>query len=197
MKYASAVKKILTEELENPSEAFVRFFASQIYDGRITQSVLEQFTEIVRDARAQFVNERVDERLKSALTANAPRALENIEPDDSEEERESGPSDKEGLETTADEMEGFNIVRAIAREAVPVSRIAMRDTKTYFGVLLDDNNRKPICRLWFNRKQWYLGLFEGKAEERVAISSVDEIFTYANRIKATILEYESAAENTV
>ena len=50
LKYTGAIKKILEEELKNPSEPFVRFFASQIYDGRLTQPVIEQFTEIVKEA---------------------------------------------------------------------------------------------------------------------------------------------------
>jgi hypothetical protein len=32
-----------------------------------------------------------------------------------------------------------------------------RDSKTYFGVLLDDNNRRPIARLWFTGSNQYLG----------------------------------------
>ncbi|QDT99004.1 type I restriction endonuclease [Gimesia aquarii] len=41
LKYAGAIKKILQEELKNPSEAFVRFITNQVYDGRLTQPVIE------------------------------------------------------------------------------------------------------------------------------------------------------------
>ena len=76
LKYAGAVKQILERELDNPSETFVRFFAAQIYDGRITQNVLEQFTGIVAEARAQFISEQVNERLKSALSAGEAKERE-------------------------------------------------------------------------------------------------------------------------
>ena len=45
--------------------------------------------------------------------------------------------------TTDDEVEGYNIVKAICREVVDVKRIAIRDTKSYCGILLDNNNASP------------------------------------------------------
>ncbi|MEZ6935173.1 hypothetical protein [Aeromonas sp. S19(2024)] len=88
-------------------------------------------------------------------------------------------------------MEAFNIVKAILRQKFDVSRIAPRDTQSYFGVLLDDNNRKPLCRLHFNSKQKYLGLFdEEKKETRHPISSIDEIFTLADKLLSTTAVYE-------
>lgn len=41
----------------------------------------------------------------------------------------------------------------------------MRDSKSYCAILLDNNNRKPVCRLWFNRSQYYLGLFDEQKNE--------------------------------
>ena len=40
--------------------------------------------------------------------------------------------------TTQEEIEGSQIIKAILREVLPASRIAFRDTQSYFGVLLDD-----------------------------------------------------------
>jgi len=188
LKYAGAIKKILEEELKNPSESFVRFFASQVYDGRLTQQVIEQFTTIVKEARSQFVTERINERLKSALSANESES--SIEQEEEIEHKEEGSTSKYGIETTQEEIDGYNVVKAILREVVDVKRVTMRDTKSYCGILLDDNNRKPICRLHFNYSQKYLGVIAGKNEERIEIESVDDIFKYADRVKAAISEYE-------
>jgi hypothetical protein len=58
------------------------------------------------------------------------------------------------------------------------------------GILLDDNNRKPICRLWFNSKQKYLGIFDGKKEEtRIPIESVVDIYQHADKILEIIATY--------
>lgn len=192
LKYTGAIKKILEEQLKNPSEPFVRFFATQIYDGRLTQQVIEQFTQIVKEARAQFINERINERLKSALSANdseeAPSVAAASEETDSLTE---ATEDDKRIVTTQDETDGYNIIKAILREVVDVKRVAMRDTKSYCGILLDDNNRKPICRLHFNYSQKYLGLIANKNEERVEIDDVNDIFAHAERIKAVIAEYEA------
>jgi hypothetical protein len=97
---------------------------------------------------------------------------------------------EERVVTTAEEMEAFYIVRAILREAVDVARVAPRDVKSYFGVLLDDNNRKPICRFHFNTGQKYLGLFSpDKQENRVPIASLDNIYDHAEYLKRTVLGY--------
>lgn len=188
LKYAGSIKKILEEELKAPSEEFVRFFASRVYDGRLTQVVVEQFTKIVKDARSQFINERINERLKTALSADQSETT-FAEVAEAEENGED-TSLRDGIETTQEELDGFNVVKAILREVVDVSRVTMRDTKSYCGILLDDNNRKPICRLRFNHSQKYLGLLTNKTEEKIAIDNVDDIFKHSDRLKAVIGEYE-------
>ena len=58
------------------------------------------------------------------------------------------------------------------------------------GILLDDTNRRPICRLHFNRPTKYLGLFdENKKEEQIQLDSMDDIYNYAEQLKATVLRY--------
>jgi hypothetical protein len=97
---------------------------------------------------------------------------------------------RDGVETTVDEMEGFHIVRAIAVSEIPVSRITFRDTKSYFGVLIDDNNRKPVCRLHFNRRQRYIGLLdENKVESRVPVDRIEDIYDHAEAIRAAVKRY--------
>jgi len=83
------------------------------------------------------------------------------------------------------------IVKAIACSEVKPERIAHRDQKSYFAVLLDDNNRKPIVRLWFNgKKQKYLGLFdENKVETRHPIDALDTIYEHAEVIRATVRQH--------
>jgi hypothetical protein len=191
LKYTGALKKILEDELRSPSENFVKFFASQVYAGRLTQPVLTQFAEIVKEARKQFINEKINERLKSALTATEPNApaapaAQPVAADDKAAEEHGG------IDTTQEEIDGFNIIKAILRKTVDLKRITLRDTKSYCGVLLDDNNRKPICRLHFNYSKKYIGLFTGRQEERVQIEGLDDIFNYAERIQATVLELETA-----
>jgi hypothetical protein len=82
-------------------------------------------------------------------------------------------------------------LKAIACAEVKPQRITQRDAKSYFAVLLDDNNRKPIARLHFNsQKQKYLGLLDpDKVETRHPISSLDEIYEYADQIREAVIRY--------
>ncbi|MER0203258.1 MAG: restriction endonuclease [Nitrosomonas sp.] len=182
LKYTRAIKKILEEELHAPSEPFVRLFASQSYDGRITQQVMEQFTVIVKNAINQFINERLNERLKSALVANNADAQPA-------QQQNTASAETSDVVTTQEEIDAYNIVKAILREIIDVKRVHIRDAKSYCAILLDDNNRKPICRLHLDYKQKYLTLFENKNEMRVDIDSIDDIFKHADRLKAVIKEY--------
>lgn len=59
------------------------------------------------------------------------------------------------------------------------------------GILLDDNNRKPIARLHFNRSQKYLGIFdEHRKERRVPIQSLDDIYQHADELRRVFRFYE-------
>ncbi|MER9296555.1 hypothetical protein NKI38_08665 [Mesorhizobium sp. M0621] len=85
------------------------------------------------------------------------------------------------------------VVRAIVRDFLKPARVIMRDQKSYCGILVDNNNRKPLGRLWFNRTVKYLGLFDGEKEEKVKIDSLGEIYDYADRLRATAEEYLAGA----
>jgi hypothetical protein len=89
-------------------------------------------------------------------------------------------------------MEGFHIIKAILREIIPASRIAFRDTQSYFGILLDDNNRRPICRLHFNSSNKYVEFFNNGKDngEKKLIVSLDEIYNYKSELLSTIKNYE-------
>lgn len=67
----------------------------------------------------------------------------------------------------------------------------MRDAKQYCAILLDDNNRKPICRLWFNRTQKYIGFLDAqKQEERIPIEGLDDIYKLADRLRGAVELYD-------
>jgi hypothetical protein len=96
--------------------------------------------------------------------------------------------------TTEEELEGFNIVRAIACSEVAPERVVYRDAKAYMAILLDDNNRKPLLRLNLNGKSVkFVTTFEqGKEGTRRNIESVVDIYKVAAEpIRQTIRQYEN------
>ncbi|MGR7464274.1 type I restriction endonuclease [Klebsiella aerogenes] len=187
LKYMSQIKKVIAAQFSTPEDEFVKFIASRVYDGIVTQKVREQFAELTRKAASQYLNDRINERLKSAMSGGmvAPEDTEGREP-----HPEATVVDPDSIVTTEEELEGFHIVKAIIRSVVDVKRITMRDTKSYCGILLDDNNRKPVCRLHFNRIQKYVGVFDKeKNETRMPIDSLDDIYTLSEKLKETAVSW--------
>ena len=181
LKYVSQIKKILHSQLNNPEDDFVKFFASRVYDGILTQKVRESFFNLTKKAASQYINDQVNERLKSAITGITPAIIDT--PNESSQIEEDEHKDESDVVTTLEELEGYHIVKAITRAVLEAPRITHRDTKSYFGILVDDNNRKPLCRLHFNRTQKYIGLFDiEKNETRHPITTVDDINSYADRL---------------
>ena len=97
--------------------------------------------------------------------------------------------------TTQEEIDGYNIIRAILRQYIAIDKIFMRDMKSCCLVLYEDNQRKPLARLYFNNlSQLSIGLINAnKNEDKVPIAKIDDIFKYSDRLIATAKYYESMA----
>ncbi len=192
MKYTREIKRVLSEQLVAPYDEFVRFLASHVYQGKLTQSVREQFKDITKRAFSQFINERINDRLRSAMAeaSGASQSTGQVQKLTADVTPEPVSTDSR-IETTEDEMQAFYIIRAILYANVDPARVVHRDTQSYFGILLDDTNRKPLCRLHFNTKQKKIGLFNmDKQEEIVPIENLNDIYKLSDRLKATLLLYE-------
>ncbi|WP_017599868.1 type I restriction endonuclease [Nocardiopsis lucentensis] len=188
LKYLGAIKRALADQFQDPEDEWVKFFASRVYDRAFTKRAREQFTPLVREAASAFLDDQVNIRLKKALESTRPQA-EEAEVDSSENAEETERDT--GIVTTLEELEGYQVVKAIACSEVKPQRITQRDSKSYFAILLDDNNRKPIARLHFNAKsKKYLGTFDDdKNETRHRLGSIDEIYLHSEKIRAAVRAY--------
>ncbi len=190
LKYVSQIKKLIGSQFTSPEDDFIRFVAARVYEGAITQKVREQFAILTQKATIQFLSDQVNERLKSAISTGAVAGTPTQTHTPEETSKEPAPNDADKVATTLEELEGFHIVKAIVRSVLDAKRIVMRDTQSYCGVLVDDNNRKPICRLHFNRSQKYLGLFdEAKNETRHPVSCLDDIYQFSEQLKTAASFY--------
>jgi hypothetical protein len=194
LKYTGAIKRFLQQQVQEPSDEFVRFVASQIYQGRLTQNVKEQFAQTTHRALKQFVTEQVNARLTSALLTDGQGMSSNGSSTDNvpEPEVQTPVGDAGTVVTTSDELEAFFTIKALLYPDVDLKRVFMRDVQSYCGVLLDNNNRRPICRLYLNGSRKYIGLFDldERKEERISIESIEEIHQLGDRLKATVSRYE-------
>ena len=187
LKYTRAIQNRLVEWMVTPSEDFVRLLSSDLLGNRrFTPTIKDQFTVITKRAFEQLLSEKINERLKGAMTpesSSAPEASAPVAPSEA-------PAEAQVI-TSAEEVEGFHTIRALLRDTVSPRRIFIRDAQSYCAILLDDNNRKTICRLRFNNAQKLsIGIFnEKKEEERVALDAIDDIFNFSAQLKATVNGY--------
>ncbi len=182
LKHLKEIKKIINDELQTPTHEFIRLFANRVYSGRLTERVMEEFTDLVRKAFNQTISENVNDRLNAALNKEAEKQQEETLEEDQEISK---------IVTTEEELEAYRIVIAILRRKVAINRIVHRDTQSYFGILLDDNNRKPICRLHLDGNKKYISLFDqNKDIQREQIHSVDDIYNFEEQLLQTAAYYE-------
>lgn len=185
LKFMSELRNLIVQEISEPSDEFTRFFAKSVYPSIVTPKVLEQFRGLVKRSFSQYVNDAISDRLKSALATDQQVAAEL-----QKEELTAAPSDENKIVTTEEEREAFYIIKAIVGARVKASRIYMRDKETYCGILLDDNNRKPVCRLHYNGKRKTISFFDTDTEEKVVIENNSGLYDHASRFINVIDKYE-------
>lgn len=190
LKYNREFKRIMAEQMGNPHEDFARFFISQTYGGMITQKVRERFTPILVSALEQLINDRINERLKKAMTQRQ-EAPENL-PADAPDDAEGKPVASSRVVTTGEELEAFYLVKSLLRGVVDAERIKLQDWQAYCNIVLD-GRFTPLLRLHFNKRPWFVGLFDGENRDaRVQVEKLDDILPLCDRIRATAMQYDAA-----
>jgi len=196
LKYVGALKREIANDFKDPAKEYVRLLMSRVTDRRATADNLTLFHELVGKATKQFLKEKVNERLKTALgdadvadlAASGNVSAVEVHASAQEAVEAIAGAEDPGVVTTEEELAGYQIVKAIACSEVKPQRVTHRDSKSYFGIMLDDNNRRTIARLHFNAKsQRYIGLLdEDKRETRHALDDLDDIYKFADQIREIV-----------
>ena len=191
LKYTNEIRSSLKKEIENPSDEFVKYFSKPLFLGRFNPETLDQFRGFVRQAFKQYVADEMNERLKSAISPDAKIDIitdlsKAVVPNENQDTESKSSESK--IITTDEETQGFYIIKSILYDAIDdISRVVARDTQSYFGILLDDNNRKPICRLHFNSSNKYLEVIgEDKVSTKYLLSGLNDIYKYSDQIRNSL-----------
>lgn len=190
LKYTGELKTLIQQEMANPSDPLVRHFARQVYGGTLTAKMMDYFSSLVRKSFQYTFSDQITDRLKTALGQEEIAAIQPISADSPttptlEEKKEPN------VVTTQEELESFYIVRAILRNKIDANRIVHRDAQSYFAILLDNNNRKPICRLHLNGGKKSITVFdENRIEQRHEINSINDIFLHSDSLIKALSAYE-------
>ena len=181
LKYSSLIKDWLRKQSTEISDDFAKTILSDIYDGLKTQKIIDKFKPIIQRSFNTYISDLVNQQISSALE---PRS------DDKSDEVAISEEPKSKIITTEEELQAFNIIRAILTEEIPLDKIFYRDTESYFGILFDNNNRKPICRLNLDTKKKQLLIpDESKSFSRVYIDNIVEIYKYKQDLLASAKRY--------
>lgn len=195
LKYTRQIKEAINAEFDAPSTEFVKLIFNKVEPkGRFTAENRKLFEDLTLSAIGELIREKVNSKLRLALASQGDTHVSYDRPMATTTEVIEEPEEVEdsGIETTEEELEGYHIVKSIVRQVVAPERIVYRDTKSYFGILLDDNNRKPICRLRFNSKTNYLITFdENRDEVRHELMKLNDIYSFEEQLKATASGYDS------
>ena len=196
LKYTSLIKSQLTNQLNNPSDDFVRFIINDFYTGVKTSNVVERFKPIVKKSLQQFVNDFMNDKIKSILANNEEKQVEEVTEDiEATEEIDTKDIDENRVVTTEEEIQGINIVKSILSEIVPIEDIDYKDVERYCGILYKNNTRKWICRLYFNSaKKSIIIAGEDKKATRYYIENINDIYKYKNELIESLNRYVQEVE---
>lgn len=180
-KYYKEIQAIFKNEIENPSDEFVTFFAKRITDKRMTASIIEEFRTYVKKSFSEVLNDIANDKIQAIQsTLSVPQQAEISQ------EETIAVADEKQIDTTDDELSGYYIVRSIVGETLGVNNVSFKDTMSYFTILYQGKVTKWICRLYFNGKQKMLGIpDENGVEIKTAINNIDELYIHKEELIAS------------
>nr|DAU13069.1 MAG TPA: hypothetical protein [Caudoviricetes sp.] len=189
LKYNNQIKQFLAAQLENPSDEFVAYVLNNVYDGRKTQKIIEDFRGTVKKSFVQFINEQVNDRLKTALGSEDVDASTPIDFPSGTDTDETEPIPESKINTTQEELESFFIIKALVHDSLGSHELVHKDTESYFGVLLDGNTRKWVCRLQLDGKKKLILPDDNKKNVNFPLESIDDLYKYKEELESVIRRY--------
>ena len=147
-------------ELFEPSDSFIKAIFDRMEGKRMT--------DIVKD------------KIKSLINSNSIQtALAKV----IEVESRSGNM----VITTAEELKIYHTVKTILihNKKIDSDRISYRDQKNSFNVLVDDNNKKIICKIISNRNKYSIEISGVKYD----FNGIDSIVNLKKQLLESALSY--------
>ena len=180
LQYKKEIKEFMEKQLQTPSEDFVRFLLSFIYDGNVTKLVVERFTSIIKEALHEFLEGRIQQRLQAAAT----REEEPAEPPDEDEfldEQQAQPK-KKGQNTrlivTFPNNEVIFHLRASETFPNVIKRLGIESVKNVMPELFSDTKSEKYTKVG----SYYVNLQTNTQRKK---DQLDEI-AYRLNIKLTV-----------
>ena len=160
--YNDQIKQFFFKQLDEPDNEFVAYVLTDIYKGRKTQKIIEDFKPIVKKAFDELINEKIGARLQSVLDGEKLAVSENTKKVDSVT------------------PEGYLIVKALIFDCLNGREMNFRNGEL-LEIFLGDNPNDWICRIDFLNNRLYVNVASGDKDfTKRQIRSVQDIYLYKN-----------------
>lgn len=186
------IKELLRSNFQSPGEDFTRYFIRCINDGKSSQKMVELYKPILKKSISEIINETIQDRLNLAgknedqkLVDETSIAENNVTGDNSMPDGVVFVDKENGVITTQEEIDAYNIIRSILRKRISADRIVYKDYKSYFAIGIENSSYWWICRLTFGsrKKSIYFPTEGYKSQERLDLDSIDGIFDCIGKLE--------------
>lgn len=187
LKYSNEFKITFSKELQEPTDDLIRLFLSNVYQGRITQTVLDKFRPILKKSLNTYINELMNDKIQAAL--NGVNKSDESTTEEIEETSENDFSEP-AIETTEEELEAYFIIKNLLKDYVSIDDITYRDTIRYINILYKDNGRCWICRLVLTKTNKTLILPDlDKNPIKIPLNSIYDLENHKSELVEVLQRY--------
>ncbi|CAM5248148.1 type I site-specific deoxyribonuclease OS=Lysinibacillus sphaericus OX=1421 GN=LS41612_10600 PE=3 SV=1 [Lysinibacillus sphaericus] len=102
------------------------------------------------------------------------------------------PVKDDGIVTTPEELKSYSIVKVILKDAIAPERVFYRDNRSYFNIIIDNNIRRWIIRVFFEKNRNFIVLNDAATDkERTVLDFVHpiDLLNYSEQILNTVQDY--------
>lgn len=197
LKYVHEFKEVFTQQLNDPSDDFIRFFLQGCYSGQKTQNVLEKFRPVLRKALNDYISETMNDKIKTALGGSGGSvSVQEVKPTEVQAEDPSSSDATENekrapnIVTTEEELEAYFIVKNMLGDVADLHDITYKDTESYINILYKANIRKWICRLRLTESVKVLIIpDENKKETKYPLQDIYDLQQYKTQLSEVLQRY--------
>jgi hypothetical protein len=197
MVYVKAMTKLVGNLLRSPSEPFIKFLVKEleVFQGHVNAKVISRFEPVVKKAIQSSLVDLMTRSINQEI-AQLTEPIQLAESEDAGAEEAEQVSDEQQVETTAEELEAFEKIKAIVSTSCNYHlEVKYKDVLSYFGVhvgnstwwflrlYLTPKRKSFVTRLPVDEVKSLVPDFEvqelsapqGGAVSRVVISSVNDL----------------------
>ncbi len=141
LRYNDQIKQFLLNQLIAPDDSFVAYVMSDIYSGRKTQRVIEDFRPLVKGAFTQLISDKANEKLKTAM------ATEMTEP-----QVDKKPASVKAADNSPniERLETFFTVKTLIHESLSEQTLTYNDSENQLEILFGE---KWLCRFDYQSRR--------------------------------------------